>query len=336
MPSTLATLRQTPQISPKRFVAANPGCWIQYYDDTPAKDPVKALSTNTFDAAVAMRKQEKRCAVCFSLQAFGRSRTKEELLCFRNMGVDVDLVPAGERPKLSMKEIERRKDVYLTGCLLPFPLKPHWLIETGHGFHIIFRVLPPSQRSEEGVPEAEALNRRLIRALRGDENAVLLTQVLRVPGTFQFKDPEHPFLCRLLINNARDVCPHALEAVESVLNAWEKFHAPSGDRRVERTARKGSDRKAAASRDGLGGVPEGQRNVVAAAIAGTLLHYLPEHLWEMGGWGGLKEWNQRNAVPLPDRELRSVFESIAKGERAQRRPRGPDANGTSGFSPSTP
>src|SRR5256885_5592771 len=46
------------------------------------------------------------------------------------------------------------------------------------------------------VPVAEAVNRRLVRALRGDENAALLTQVLRVPGTFQFKDPARPFLCR--------------------------------------------------------------------------------------------------------------------------------------------
>jgi len=318
MPSTLATLRQTLQIPPKRFVAANPGCWIQYYDDTPVKDPVKSLSTKTFNVAVALRKQQDRCAVCFSLQAFGRLRTKEELLCFHNMGVDVDLVPASERRTLSMEEIDRRKDAYLTDCLLPFPLKPHWLIETGHGFHIIFRLLPPPVDSEEGVREAEALNRRLVRALRGDDNAVLLTQVLRVPGTFQFKDPEHPFLCRLLLNNARDVCPYALEAIENVLNAWEILHGTGDDPGAERTVRNASDGKAAAWRDGLGGVPEGQRNVVAAAIIGTILHYLPEHLWEMGGWGGLKEWNQRNDVPLPERELRSVFESIARRERGKR------------------
>ena len=38
----------------------------------------------------------------------------------------------------------------------------------------------------------------------------------------------------------------------------------------------------------------------------------------MAGWGGLKEWNLRNAVPLPERELRTVFESM-RGGGVQRR-----------------
>ena len=49
--------------------------------------------------------------------------------------------------------------------------------------------------------------RRIVdnRALGGDENAVLLTQVLRVPGAYQFKDPRAPFLCRLLLDNAATI-----------------------------------------------------------------------------------------------------------------------------------
>src|SRR5205809_833686 len=185
--TSLATLRLMPQPTPVTFLAAQPGCWIQYYDDTPAKDPAKALCVRSFDARVARRKQEEHCAVCFSLQAFGEARTREQLLCFRNLGVDVDLVSAAERGRLSPEEIDRRKDEYLSRCLLPFPLKPHWLVETGHGFHLVFRI--QAVRPPESIGAALALNRRLVSALRGDENAVLLTQVLRVPGTYQFKDP---------------------------------------------------------------------------------------------------------------------------------------------------
>src|SRR5437588_2831432 len=122
MTSSLATLRQTPQLPPATFLAAHPGCWIQYYDDTVAKDPAKALSARSFSVAVARRKQQQRCAVCFSLQAFGEARTKEGLLCFRNLGVDVDLVSAPERRSLPTSEIDRRKDKYLVRRLLPFPL----------------------------------------------------------------------------------------------------------------------------------------------------------------------------------------------------------------------
>src|SRR4051794_23822725 len=178
MTSTLATLRQQPQPTPARFLAAQPGCWVQYYDDTAAKDPAKALSARSFQVVVARRKQQQRCAVCFSLQAFGAARTKEGLLAFRNLGVDVDLVAAADRRTLSLAEIDRRKEAYLQERLLPFPLKLHWLIETRHGFHVVFRVLPP--RDAAGVRAAEALNRRLIAALGGDANAALLTQVFRV------------------------------------------------------------------------------------------------------------------------------------------------------------
>ena len=75
----------------------HPGCFIQYFDDTPAKDPAKALSADRFVLAVARHKQLTRCSVCYSLQAFQGRRTKDGLLCYRNMGVDVDLAPpAGE------------------------------------------------------------------------------------------------------------------------------------------------------------------------------------------------------------------------------------------------
>src|SRR4051794_27227405 len=110
---SLASLRQMPQPTPEKFLAAHPGCWIQYYDDTQAKDPAKAFSARTFNPAVARRKQHERCAVCYSLQAFGETRTKEGFLSFRNLGVDVDLVAAPERRTLSIAEIDQRKEAYL-------------------------------------------------------------------------------------------------------------------------------------------------------------------------------------------------------------------------------
>ena len=222
MSSSLAILRQTPKIIPSKFLAAQPGCWIQYYDDTSAKNSAKALSARLFNVVVARRKQQQRCAVCFSLQAFGEARTKEGLLSFRNLGVDVDLLTAAERRTLAPAEIDKRKEDYLTRCLLPFALKPHWLIETQHGFHVIFRVMP--RHDEAGIQTAVEINRRLVVMLRGDENAALLTQVLRVPGTLQFKDPKHPFLCRLLLDNASTIPPYDLAAVRSVLDACDVFH----------------------------------------------------------------------------------------------------------------
>src|SRR5438067_2147852 len=131
MTSSLTHLRHSaPRITATRFLAFNPGSWIQYFDDTPRKDPAKALSARTFDPVTARRKQQEMCAVGFSLQPFGESRTKDQLLCFRTLGVDVDLVAPPARPTLPPEAIDVRKEQYLQSTLAPFPLRPHWVIET--------------------------------------------------------------------------------------------------------------------------------------------------------------------------------------------------------------
>lgn len=320
MQPLLATLRKTPQVTPQKFLEAHPGSWIQYYDDTPAKDASKALSARRFDVETARRKQQERCAVCFSLQMFGETRTKEGLLLFRSLGVDVDLFSAGERRGLSDAEIDRRKNEYLERRLLPFPLKPHWLIETRHGFHAIFRVKP--ERDAEGIRVAVALNLRLVRALGGDENAALLTQVLRVPGTLQFKDPQKPFLCRLLLDNASAIDPYDLDAVRTALDTREVFRGAGTTERAQQRPASAGETSAGQAPDCLAGVREGQRNATAASIVGGILGRLPEYLWETAGWGGMKEWNQKNQPPLSERELRTVFESIARRERTKRQGHG--------------
>jgi hypothetical protein len=317
MDSPLHTLRRAaPEVTPQRFLAAHPGCHIQYFDDTVTKDPAKALSVRTFDPATARRKQSEFCAVCYSLQAFGARRTKDQLLVYRNLGVDIDVVPAAHRACLPEAESDRRKDEYLGRWLLPFPLRPTWLTETGSGFHAVFRVQP--QRTPAGIREAEGLHRRLVRALRGDAHAALLTGLLRVPGTFQYKDPSRPFLCRLLVDNAASLPPYPLAAVGSALDAWEARPAAGVARpgpRVEVPTP-----AVPAWRRGLAGAPEGGRNLTAASLAGKIVGRLPEELWETAGWGGLKEWNTRNQGPLPEGELRAVYESITRRERHRRRP----------------
>lgn len=62
-------------------------------------------------------------------------------------------------------------------------------------------------------------------------------------------------------------------------------------------------------------VPVGQRNDTATRYIGTVLTALPRHLWEVAGWGALKEWNVAlTESPLPEQELRSVYESIRSRE----------------------
>jgi DNA-binding transcriptional regulator YiaG len=66
------------------------------------------------------------------------------------------------------------------------------------------------------------------------------------------------------------------------------------------------------------GVPQGNRNNAAASYAGFLLAALPEDRWETDAWPTLLYWNLHNKPPLPDRELRRVFEKIAAREQQRR------------------
>ncbi len=309
MTSLLPRLRQNaPRITAPQFLAAHPGSWIQYYDDSPAKNSVKALSARSFDPGLARRKQRERCAVAFSLQPFAESRTTGQLLCFRTLGVDVDLIAPPARMTMPAGMIDARKEQYLRRVLAPFPLRPHWIVETRHGFHLLFRVQP--RREPKDIADAVDVNRRLVGALVGDRNAVLLTQLLRVPGTLQFKLPSDPFLCRLLVDNASMIHPYPLAAVRDAL----------GKVSTEQSATPAMIPSHAQPRwrQGLAGAAEGERNVTAASLIGRVLRSLPEELWETAGMGSLREWNRRNAAPLPERELRSVFESIARREFARR------------------
>jgi hypothetical protein len=77
----------------------------------------------------------------------------------------------------------------------------------------------------------------------------------------------------------------------------------------------------------LNGVAEGERNDVAAEIAGKLLAHIPASEWENLAWPLLCAWNDKNNPPLPEMELRSVFGSIAQ-RQAQNNSNNTESRGT--------
>ena len=59
-------------------------------------------------------------------------------------------------------------------------------------------------------------------------------------------------------------------------------------------------------------VTEGNRNETAASIAGKIRQTLPVELRETVGWPGMLAWNMAISKPLPENELRGIWQSIAK------------------------
>jgi hypothetical protein len=67
------------------------------------------------------------------------------------------------------------------------------------------------------------------------------------------------------------------------------------------------------------GVGEGSRNASAASFIGHLLARSSPETHEYL-WPAAQAWNKRNTPPLPDKELRSVFNSISKRDAREERP----------------
>ena len=64
----------------------------------------------------------------------------------------------------------------------------------------------------------------------------------------------------------------------------------------------------------LSGVNEGSRNNSAASVTGKILSRFAQDEWESDAWPLLLGWNTKNKPPLSEKELRSVFNSIANSE----------------------
>jgi hypothetical protein len=275
---------------------------VQYFDDGPVKDGRKALATPHFDALEARRKQQDGCGVFFSPNSFDGMRRTENLRYVQAAYIDVDL----KREKEPVTEAEFRER--LTAALADLqacPLPPHAVIRTKNGLQAVWRVepLPPAQ----GLPLFQETVDLLIRQFRADPAARDVTRVLRLPGFLHLKNPAEPFPCTLLHGDVA-AQPHRLAELRDALRPWSPPSAAPAPAQVP----------AKTWAKALPGVAAGERNQAAVVVAGKLLCHLPEELWETAGWGGHREWNGRNTPPLPERELRRVFDSVARRERGKR------------------
>ena len=71
------------------------------------------------------------------------------------------------------------------------------------------------------------------------------------------------------------------------------------------------DRKWLSAKDG---VSEGSRNGAAASMAGKIISSTAPELLESIGWEQFNVWNNKNTPPLPEKELRQVWDSIKKSD----------------------
>lgn len=105
-----------------------------------------------------------------------RDGTKAGILEIPCLHVDVDF------KGISLDGIER--------LLKDFLLKPTFIISSGGGLHLYFKLKELATRDD--IPRIENLNRRLASYFHGDMNATDASRIMRLPGSINYKYPHRP------------------------------------------------------------------------------------------------------------------------------------------------
>lgn len=191
--------------------------------------------------------------------------------------------------------MEFRKDAVLQK-LLACSLRPHAVNETKNGLQAMWLVKP--SQGQEGIDMFRKAEELLIAHFNADPGAKDPTRVLRMPGFLHQKDPHHPFLCQLILNELTRKSFDLGEALATLQILVQGKESPIKHEKIASRVAKG--------------VKAGGRNVAAAAMTGKIIRKLDADDWEMKGWPKLCVWNKKCHPPLSKEELRQVFESITR------------------------
>jgi len=83
--------------------------------------------------------------------------------------------------------------------LQEFALRPSVIVDSGHGYHAYWLLRETEQiANADDVQKVESYLKALAAALGADLHAAELARVLRVPGTFNVKDPAAPLLATII------------------------------------------------------------------------------------------------------------------------------------------
>jgi hypothetical protein len=124
----------------------------------------------------AERLNAKGYAIFWSVNTFKGARKKENLVSINSWAIETD---AGSKAE--------QWEVIRSG------LVPSLIIETARGFHVYFYAKDATVENFHAI-----VWDRLVPFYRADDNAKDVSRILRVPGFYHCKDPQNPFLVRVV------------------------------------------------------------------------------------------------------------------------------------------
>jgi predicted transcriptional regulator len=183
--------------------------------------------------------------------------------------------------------------------------EPTLIINSGHGYHIYYRLDKPAGR------EVEPVVKKLARKVGADTRATDLARIMRVPGTMNVKNPDQPVKCEIVKVNDNEINLNNLAEIlgttaEVITEPQSKAEQAAKSLQVDYEGII-SQAKWPCIKSILEGVEEGQRNWAL----GRLTMYFRNIL----GFSRRKAekvvrvWNLKNKPAQPEVELLKSFKS---------------------------
>ena len=117
----------------------------------------------------------------------GQQGKKENVHYLSSFHAEIDYGSLGHK-----KETEFANYQEALNAINKFNLTPSIVVHSGGGFHCYWVMRNPLRVSDYGIATLENINKALSQSLNGDSGTHDLSRVLRVPGTFNFKNPDNP------------------------------------------------------------------------------------------------------------------------------------------------
>jgi len=132
---------------------------------------------------------------------------KENVQWLTTFHADVDYGVEGHKKKSGHKDREDTQQ-----AINDFQYRPTVLVHSGGGFHCYWILNDPVNVPDKNVTnDLELINKTLIQKLDGDVGTQNINRILRVPGTYNFKDPENPKKVLVIFNNGPKYDFHEFE-----------------------------------------------------------------------------------------------------------------------------
>lgn len=194
------------------------------------------------------------------------------------------------------KNLDEQKKREFAERFKKFPLKPSFVLKSGRGVHLYWRLHTPVFSKE--IPKIENLNRRLAAHFLADPAACEAARVMRIPGTRNLKYPSKPKveISREFSDGRR---AYNLEDLDQLIPSLESHPPKKTKAELEPEKEKFL----------LEGVNEGERNSALTKIAGRMIG---RNLSKQEVISIARTRNEKNNPPLPDNEVICTIDSIWK------------------------